>query len=663
MLFKLAFRNVKRQMSDYLIYFITVSLTVSILFAVNNLIFSDLMEVLKEQYADFIQPILLCVSGILSIVIAFILSYVTSFLLRRRKKEFGLYLIMGMTRKNILAIFMGETAVTFLFSLGMGLLIGLAVYQGLTAVFINFLEMEYTLGGYSVIATLITVAMVGVMFLISSVASLSYLKFARLSSLLHGDKTFEKTVKYPLVWFCIAVVSLVALIVSGSFIVDFIADPDIDRIVKVLSFVFLFCLSVVMLPVGIAKSVVPTLLKLKKITARGTGTFTLRQLSGRLNANSVMVGVLTLLLTFSFIGPNVFLTMNSTSAAEINQAYVFDVMGRSGGSFSFEEGLQRIAKHAEIDQSCIYTLYKERTGYEESASGIFHPSDEIDENIKVLRNMSPFVKESDFKKMCNMAGHTMPELNGGYLVVVSTWEDRSAYNYDSSFSSEKIELNGTVYSAVGKLTCPYNMFNDYISWTVVPDEAATSEQLSQSDSRLVVTLKNNRFDARALYWELVTVYENGNRGSAYTIKEYERLDSLGQVALFLLGDLFVSVVFILLTMAMLALKMLSMLTEDRERYRTLWRLGADEGMLRKTLFSQMFFFYFLPFALPFAMCFPLAVALKAMVAESAVQISTLVIFGQVAAFAGIILALYALYFTVTYLIARKEVQKTIRAVG
>lgn len=663
MLFKLAFRNVKRQMSDYLIYFITVSLTVSILFAVNNLIFSDLMEVLKEQYADFIQPILLCVSEILSVVIGFILSYVTSFLLRRRKKEFGLYLTMGMTRGDILTVFAGETAVTFLFSLGMGLLVGLAVYQGLMAVFINFLEMEYTLSGYSVTAILITVGTVGVIFLIASVASLSYLKFARLSALLRGDKTFEKTVKFPIFWLCIAVVSLVVLIVSGSFIVAFLTSPDIDKIVKVLTFVFLFCLSVVMLPVGIAKSVVPTLLKLKKITARGTGTFTLRQLSGRLNANSVMVGVLTLLLTFSFIGPNVFLTMNSTSTAEINQAYAFDVMGRSGGSFSFEEGLQRIAKHAEIDQSCIYTLYKERTGYEESASGISRPSDEIDENIKVLRSMSPFVKESDFKKMCNMAGHTMPELNGGYLVVVSTGEDRSAYNYNPSFSSEKIELNGTAYAAVGKLTCPYNMFNYYISWTVVPDEAVTTEQLSPSDSRLVVTLKNNRFDARALYWELATVYGNNNRGSSYTIKEYERLDSLGQVALFLLGDLFVSVVFILLTMAMLALKMLSMLTEDRERYRTLWRLGADEGTLRKTLFSQMFFFYFLPFALPFAMCFPLAVALKAMVAEAAVQISTLVIFGQIAAFAGIILALYALYFTVTYLIARKEVQKTIRAVG
>jgi len=197
MLFKLSARNVKRQISNYLIYFITVSLTIALVFAVNNMIFSDVMTALTEQLADFVQPLLLFVSGTLCIVIAFVLSYATSFLLRRRKKEFGLYLTMGMSRKDILLIFAGETAITFAVSLLAGILLGMALYQVLMLIFVNFLEMQYTVTGYSAVSLLITVGSVVVMFLISSLASLGKLRFSKISTLLQGEKRHEKTVKLP----------------------------------------------------------------------------------------------------------------------------------------------------------------------------------------------------------------------------------------------------------------------------------------------------------------------------------------------------------------------------------------------------------------------------------------------------------------------------------
>ena len=113
MLFKLAFRNIKSQIGNYLIYFITVALTISLIFSVNNIIFSDIFAEINEQISSFIQPILIGVSSSLSIVVAFVLGYATSFLLGMRKKEFGLYLTMGMTRGDILLIFIGETLISF----------------------------------------------------------------------------------------------------------------------------------------------------------------------------------------------------------------------------------------------------------------------------------------------------------------------------------------------------------------------------------------------------------------------------------------------------------------------------------------------------------------------------------------------------------------------
>ena len=95
MLFKLAFRNVKRQIGNYLIYFITVSLTVALIFSINNMIFSDVIRLTAESLGSAFETstraLLFMLSGFLSVVIAFVLGYATSFLLSRRKKEFGLW--------------------------------------------------------------------------------------------------------------------------------------------------------------------------------------------------------------------------------------------------------------------------------------------------------------------------------------------------------------------------------------------------------------------------------------------------------------------------------------------------------------------------------------------------------------------------------------------
>mgnify|MGYP006910807340 CR=1 FL=1 len=101
---KLAFRNVKRQIGNYLIYFITVSITVALMFAVNSVIFNTQLQ----AYASTIQTLrsaLIMITVFVSLIVAFVLGYATSFMLKLRKREFGTYLTLGMTRKNILSIF------------------------------------------------------------------------------------------------------------------------------------------------------------------------------------------------------------------------------------------------------------------------------------------------------------------------------------------------------------------------------------------------------------------------------------------------------------------------------------------------------------------------------------------------------------------------------
>lgn len=130
MLGKLAVRNVRRQIGNYLIYFITVSLTVALMFAFNSVVYSPQLQQAADAM-DELKTGLTAITVFISLIVAFVLGYATSFMLRLRKREFGTYLTLGMTRRNILALFVLETLILGARRLAAGIVLGLFVYQGL----------------------------------------------------------------------------------------------------------------------------------------------------------------------------------------------------------------------------------------------------------------------------------------------------------------------------------------------------------------------------------------------------------------------------------------------------------------------------------------------------------------------------------------------------
>ena len=122
-----------------------------------------------------------------------------------------------------------------------------------------------------------------------------------------------------------------------------------------------------------------------------------------------------------------------------------------------------------------------------------------------------------------------------------------------------------------------------------------------------------------------------------------------------MGALFIAAVFLLLTMAILALKTLSSLADDRKRYEILSRLGADRRTQCKTLQRQTFWFFLLPFAVPVLTSFPVA-----MVCRNLMRIANQPeLLAQIPVIAAAVLVtmvlVYLLYYAATYLIAKKTV--------
>ncbi len=186
MLVKLAERNVKRQLGNYLIYFATVMLSIAMMFAFCNLIFSEqLSEIaLKSQG---ISSGMTGLTVLVSVVTAFVLSYASSYMLKLRKKEFGTYLTLGMKRGDILKIFTCETLLIFAVALLCGIAAGAFISQGLTALLCMLMGSEVGIASYNLKGLALTVALAAGMFIFMLVISSGYLRKVSIHELLLAE--------------------------------------------------------------------------------------------------------------------------------------------------------------------------------------------------------------------------------------------------------------------------------------------------------------------------------------------------------------------------------------------------------------------------------------------------------------------------------------------
>ena len=145
------------------------------------------------------------------------------------------------------------------------------------------------------------------------------------------------------------------------------------------------------------------------------------------------------------------------------------------------------------------------------------------------------------------------------------------------------------------------------------------------------------------------------------VKEQERLYQVRSIGLFLLGGLYLAAAFSLLSVAILALKVLSMVTEERGKYRVMWKLGASKRMLKRSLFIQMFLLFFMPFFAPLLLNIPLFGVLKIMFMNGVESFSATATVYQLVGLSGVLLGVFALYFIISYIITWYDLKKHLRA--
>ena len=139
---KLAIRNVMRLAKDYLVYFLTMTFVTALMFAFNSILFSEDVQKLFD-----IAGMMAAMVGISTFfivwIIAWLIHYMVRFILEKRSREFGIYLLIGMKKKEIAKLYLRENAVlgSIAFILGMGL--GMLLQQILMSILFGMIQMNH----------------------------------------------------------------------------------------------------------------------------------------------------------------------------------------------------------------------------------------------------------------------------------------------------------------------------------------------------------------------------------------------------------------------------------------------------------------------------------------------------------------------------------------
>lgn len=328
MLAKLALRNVRRSVRDYAIYFVTLVFGVAIFYAFNSIgsqqILFNLESETSARMFEFTTEMLGMFSVVIACVLGFLVVYANRFLIRRRKQEFGTYLMLGMNSGSVSAIILMETALVGAVSLAVGLALGLALSQALS--FLTAALFSITMSQYQFVfspdACGQTLLCFVVIFVVVALFNTLSIRRQKLITLLSTHGTNERfRVRNPFISFVgfvlavgILALAYYTLITNGLTAFD-AAFQRATALMLIGTFLFFW---------SVAGFVLAVLERTRGVYFRGLAMFTMRQIASKVNTAFLSLSVVCVLLFFALTVSSVGAGMVQVFSGDVEECTQFD---------------------------------------------------------------------------------------------------------------------------------------------------------------------------------------------------------------------------------------------------------------------------------------------------------------------------------------------------
>lgn len=688
MLFKLSFRNMKKSFKDYAIYFLTLVLGVAIFYMFNSIDSQQAMIEVSQSTREMIQlliQMLGMVSVFIAIVLGFLIVYANNFLINRRKREFGIYMSLGMGRRQISGIILLETILIGILSLAVGLFIGIFASQFMSILVAKLFEADMTEFTFvfskdACIKTCIYFAVMYIAVIIFNTLTISRYK---LINLLTAVKKNEKVkLKNPIISILIFIASSVLLGYAYYLVTGGVYELRTgEQLLKPI-------LMGVIGTVGIFWSLSGFILRLiqtrKSVYLKGTNMFVLRQLNNKINTNIVSMTVICLMLFMTISALSSSLSIQSAldsqlekftpvdvnlyKTAYLPESYVSSYSGktiynteeqiddsRHPVSYTLETNGYDMNNLKDIVEIPIYAIPEWTLKY---SLGDYYEKAKLQFSMLTYDTPESVIKISDYNKIAKLYGEEEYSLNDDEYIVLCDFEQMIDLRNETLAQNSNIQINGKTYHA------KYNECQDgfvFMSTSnmnagiiLVPDSFEIKEENTEQyflaanynaeTEEEKVTLDNelSGYDDNSVLYKNVTDKGIDLEGTT-KISLTEASKGLSTIIIFI--AIYLGIVFLIASSAILALKQLTESSDNKQRYTILRKIGCDEKMINGALFRQIFIFFMVPLALAIIHSI---FGIKFILSMLAALASPDELLPSIIVTAVIIGAIYGLYFLATY---------------
>lgn len=596
---KLALTNIKKNGKIYFPYLITSIFTVMMFYCVKFLGGDNGLRKDSESAAMMMS---LGVYVVIIFSVIFLL-YINSFLMKNRKKELGLYNILGMEKRHVMLIIFFETLIVYLISLGFGVLTGVLFSKLMMLILVKILAIHTSIVfSIDINAILITTLLFSVIFFVSFMINAASIRFSNPIQLLKGGMVGEKEPKTKWLMTLIGVITLGA----GYTIALSIEDP--------ITALVLFFVAVVLVIIGTyalftaGSIVILKLLKKNKKYYYQTNHFiSVSQMMYRMKQNAVGLASICILCTCILVMISSTYTLYSG---------VFDTVKKSvRADYSYKVGnMEKVNMDEEIinlEKDIKTSLASKKIGISQMASLKYC-------QVWASQNGTVFTApgEGGNNKLLTILGMTLADYNRIYNHHVSLNDHEVLYNSNYHFNHDSMMLNNQLYSLKMVKNDPWfvkddiaNIDSDSITF-VFKDDAALKQALtfehhsSPSYSyEILVDYKGGYFNSKAeevmrkttKNFTLKVSEKNDGEISYSNMTRYDNYQLFSQMygSLLFLG-IFLGVLFMMAAVLIMYYKQLSEGYEDQKRYEILQNVGLSKKEVRQAISSQVLILFFLP---------------------------------------------------------------------
>ncbi|MCR0153022.1 ABC transporter permease [[Clostridium] innocuum] len=651
---KLALRNLKRSLKEYSIYVFTVTITMTLLYAFFAIAFSGEMQDLVTTY-DNIKSIMIMVSILVTLIIAWLIYYISNFILQKRSREFGMYLLLGMKRTQVSRMFLFEQLALGAVGFFIGCVLGIFVYEILHAILLNIFGFAYAFQlSFSWSACGAAFLCFLSIYLLEMIREGIALKKQSIHTMLYNASRNEKTAKGSRLsgfYFLAAVLLAVAgLYVTQQYLRSMVNGQSSDSMLLMLG-VFAIIVSVYLFFYGISAVLGIFLNRHRKIKYKGNCMYLYGQIAGRLRSNRTVLATLSLLTLLTLLFLCIALKFNEVKELSNARFVPFDIMASSSEKLNMKSIESYLQEHKISYQSADIHYYQkeERDDFYSVVKGkSYYTEDE---------KHSVYMKQSDFNKLRSLKGKPSVTLKADeYLIVCATDIKDSLQEYGAQHT---LHLQGKRLQLRGVDDTEYGKTRNSGYYLIVADEHVKHakpyfrEWVANTDPETEVSW----------YQDTVNQFFDDNKeqvgDSFYSYASYRvkakwfEENAVGFVSI-CFSLFYLSFIFICISATILAVQQLSDAHRQRYSYAMLHKMGVNQRQLHALLAKQIAVYFIIPLVLPIVYLLPIIRMLDELFEMTYASANMFIYLGGSMLF---FLAVYGCYYVMAYLGCKRNIDQ------